>query len=197
MSPLVPLHARPRVAVSVAHVGVGGARSRDGRVVEEPWSSVCAARTVVLLASDCDPRLVRSTLSEKARKVNRLDPSCAVEVHLNASVERDGGRGHMTLYQPGSAHGQVLAAHLSRALADVLPGRVNLGPRRAEPPWTARPRLTFLADTACPAVIVEALHVSNEDEAAWLALPDAPLVVAGAVAAGIRSWLQTEGRLAR
>ena len=197
MSPLAPRLARPVVAVSVAHVGVGGARSADGRVVEEVFSSLCATEIVRSLADDCSPRLVRSTLGDKARSVNRLDPSpaCVVEVHLNASLEADGGRGHLTLYQPGSQHGQFLAAHLSRSLGDALPGRRNMGPQRGEPPWTHRSRLTLLADTRCPAVIVEALHLSNADEAAWLALPEAPGVIALAVAAGIRSWLRLEGRL--
>ena len=195
MSPVIPRITRPVVAVSVAHVGVGGARSADGRVVEESFSSVCAAEIVRELASDCTPRLVRETLEAKARRVNQLDPSCVVEVHLNASLSAQHGRGHLTLYQPGSQHGQLLAAHLSRALADALPGRRDLGPQRGEPPWTHRSRLTLLADTGCPAVIVEALHVSSTEEAAWLALPDAPGVIARAVAAGIRSWLRLEGRL--
>lgn len=195
MSPLAPRLTRPVVAVSVAHVGVGGARSADGRVVEEAFSSVCAAQIVRELASDCDPRLVRELLWQKAKKVNELDPSCAVEVHLNASLASGGGRGHLTLFAPGSQHGQLLAAHLSRALSSALPGRRDLGPQRGEPPWTARERLTFLTDTSCPACIVEALHVSSTEEAAWLALPDAPIVIARAVAAGVRSWLRLEGRL--
>jgi N-acetylmuramoyl-L-alanine amidase len=195
MSPVVPRHTRPVVAVSIAHVGVGGARSADGRVVEEAFSSVCAAAIVRDLAADCDPRLIRSSLEEKARKVNAVDPSCVVEVHLNASLSADHGRGHLTLFAPGSQHGQLLAAHISRALSSALPGRRDLGPQRGEPPWTARSRLTLLADTRCPAVIVEALHVSNPDEVAWLALPEAPGVIARAVAAGVRSWLRLEGRL--
>lgn len=210
MSPLLPVLPRRRIAISCAHVGTHGARSPCGRVIEEPFSRLVAGWLMRELAGEHEVRLVAEPLERKAQKVNDLDPSLVVEVHVNAAVTRDvwdsdrdgdvdelvpapGVGGHFALYQPGSTRGRTLARDICVGLSVELPDREPRGALPAEPPYIARKRLELLAETRCPAVIVECLHVTNPDEVTFLAHPDAPRVVARGVARGIRSWLLTDG----
>lgn len=211
---------RPKIVVSCAHVGTGGARSPDGRLSEEPWSRLCAIELRANMAVDYDVLLVRerlsgkradgSTYNPKVETINRIAPALAVEVHLNAAVTRDvwdsdkdgltddlvpdpSKSGFLVLHAPGSPRGRNLAVRVLGGMAKELPSRRPLGAFPAKPPFTARDRIAFLEDTTCPAVLVEALHVTNPDEVEFLMHADSPRVIARGVAAGIRAWLNETG----
>lgn len=212
--------AKPRIVVSCAHVASGGAKSPDGKLNEEWWSRLCAIELRANMAVDFDVVLVRERLSgkrsdgttynPKVEVINSHNPVLAVEVHLNAAVTRDvwdsdkdGDTdelvpdptigGFMALHAPGSHRGHNLASRIIGGMAKELPSYRPVGAFPAKPPFIARDRIAFLEDTRCPAVLVEALHVTNLREVEFLMHADAPRIVARGIATGIRSWIADGG----
>jgi len=91
-----------------------------------------------------------------------INGDVALEIHFNAAVV-DGkniGNGCETLYYPGSEKGKALATVCQEALATFfLPSRgVKEGWYRMDPKRGAD---FFLAQTRCPAVIIEPEFVQN------------------------------------
>ncbi len=86
----------------------------------------------------------------------------ALEVHFNAAVVNgeNVGRGCETLYYPGSDKGKALAEKCQEALEEYYPPSrgVKEGWYRMDPKRGAD---FFLAQTRCPAVIIEPEFVQN------------------------------------
>lgn len=122
------------------------------------------------------------TLREKLKFITpRETPeSCAVEVHFNSCRSRQ-GEGVECLHYPGSSKGKFLAARLQDALLGVLPFS-SRGLRD-------RGDLYFLSATRSPAVIVEPLFIDNDRAAAYLHYPRAHCLIAGALYAGIKAYV--------
>ncbi|RLG69650.1 MAG: hypothetical protein DRO04_03080 [Candidatus Iainarchaeum archaeon] len=96
------------------------------------------------------------TLHEKVAHVNASGADCAFEVHLNSATDTR-VRGTEVLHFPGSSKGFKIATELSKWLSDFI-GSPNRGPKPRSDPY-------FLKRTKCPAVIVEAEFLSNENVA--------------------------------
>lgn len=125
-------------------------------------------------------------LALKVADVNYLELDCCVELHLNAG----GGHGHETLYCPGSAKGELLAASVNHQISIVMNNRnrgVKEGYHRMKPENGPN---YFLSATNCPAIITELYFLDNEDERArYLGSLDIADRVAERIAVGIINYL--------
>lgn len=97
------------------------------------------------------------TLTKKIAFINQGNPTIAVEIHFNSlDSERTlpSERGCMSLYMPGSVKGKSLAEACQSVLAPLFPPSfgVREGYYQLNP---SKPPDAFLADTVCPAVILE------------------------------------------
>lgn len=104
-------------------------------------------------------------LSQKIRFINervnpRFRPNLALEVHFNAATPT--ARGSETLYAPGSQYSAAVARDVQDVLAQffqpsrgVKPGWFQADPKKGP--------LAFLAQTSCPAVILEPEFIYNAD----------------------------------
>ena len=104
-------------------------------------------------------------LKSKVAFINEriMDGDIAIEIHFNAARNRDNqpvGRGCETLFFPGSEAGKHIATLCQTALASLFPPDrgVKEGYYRMDP---SRGADFFLAQTKCPAVIIEPEFVHN------------------------------------
>jgi len=93
-------------------------------------------------------------LRKKVEWINKENPDCVVEVHLNGAS----GDAHGTecLYYPGSLGGLMLATEIQARLVRAL-GLRDRGIKE-------RHNLYLLKHTTMPAVITESLFLTNDDE---------------------------------
>lgn len=152
--------------------------ARSGKIKEHDeavtWVSALCERLGPLATE-----VPTGTLREKCRFINFNGSSrdCAIEIHFNSfkiweDLNRDGlvtedeltaaGKGCETLYYPGSLAGRLLAEICQNAMKDILPpdrgvkeGWYRMNPKNG-PDY-------FLAQTRCPAVIVEPEFIHRVD----------------------------------
>ena len=160
------------VLISVAHSSKSqGAVSANGelteyhvslRASEACWRSLSGEFPCELY--DCGPLKSTDYDDAKIKKVNLCKPSLAVEIHCNAGPP--GAKYHEVIY--ASKGGLDAAQHVCNALTEGFTGgHHKMWPRRG-----ARlddRGLFFLQKTVVPAIIVEGLFISNEEQVAWLA----------------------------
>jgi len=126
-------------------------------------------------------------LTRKIDDIQDLNPNCCVEIHFNAAPAH-GVTGCETLHYPESESGKNLAKLIQQELPKatknpdrgIKPGYHYDGHGQINGP------LAFLADTPCPAVIIEPLFIENEPE---ILEDDWKLQKIGmAIAKGIKLW---------
>jgi N-acetylmuramoyl-L-alanine amidase len=152
------------------------------RASEACWRSLSGEFAVELF--DCGPLSADEYDDAKIERINSCKPSLAVEIHCNASENRN-AKYHEVIY--GSAQGMLAAEHVCNALTAAFSGGNHKWPRRG-----ARlddRGLFFIKRTAVPAIIVEGLFISNDEQAAWLSTGGAE-TYGILVANGIKRWLQ-------
>lgn len=207
------LPARSPVRTVVLDPGHGGEDSGTVnsrlKLAEKTFALDVALRLRRLLADDGwqvimtreDDRFI--PLRERAEIANRAGADVFVSIHFNAVAGNASVRGVETFVltprhqrstssaasspedaepQTGDDHGrwsQSLGWHLHRRLLDKL---------KAEDRGLKRARFAVLRHADCPAVLVEAGYLSNDDEARRIAAPNYRGDIAEALAAGLRSY---------
>jgi N-acetylmuramoyl-L-alanine amidase len=122
------------------------------------------------------------TDSDRARAANDLDAALCLSVHLGAGLPEGSGPtcsyfGSSTTHSPGGRHlAELILEELEREFARR--GRLQ------------RLTVSMLRETRMPAVQIEPLFVTNEDEAELIADPAFARRVGLAVAAGVRRFFR-------
>lgn len=93
-------------------------------------------------------------LVQKIAFINKNNPLCAVEIHLNSFYKVASGT--ECLYYPSDEKGRILATYLQTSLVNNL----HLRDRGI----VARKNLAFLAKVNCPRIITESLFLNNDEE---------------------------------
>ncbi len=122
------------------------------------------------------------TEPDRARAANDLGASLCLSVHLGAGLPEGSGPtcsyfGSSTTHSPGGRH---LAELILEELEREFDRRGRL----------QRLTISMLRETRMPAVQIEPLFVTNEDEAELIADPAFPQRVGRAVAAGVRRFFR-------
>ena len=109
------------------------------------------------------------SLEEKVGFINNNDPTLAIEIHFNAApggynVNSKKWSGSLTLYNPGSKSGKILATEVQSGLDDIF-GKHWHGVMEG---WYKMDKESgvkdyFLNKTSCPAIIVEPEFIHHED----------------------------------
>lgn len=180
------------VLISVAHSSKSqGAVDAHGvlteyhvslRASEACWRSLSGEFAAELY--DCGPLSVDRYDDAKVERVNSCKPSLAVEIHCNAGPA--GAKYHEVIY--ASAAGMDAATHVCNALTEGF----SLGHHKQWPRRGARlddRGLFFLQRTNVPAIIVEGVFISNEEQASWLSTGGAE-AYGILVADGLKRWLR-------
>ena len=102
-------------------------------------------------------------LKHKVSQINDIEPDIAVEIHLNAANTY--AHGCETLYCPGSKIGKQLAQNVQTELNKVTNNR-DRGVKEGwyhmiKPPNPKAQKDYFLAETCCPAIIIEPFFIDN------------------------------------
>lgn len=141
---------------------------------------------IVLDSADTPYPLYAHVKTEAIRAIN---PSLAVEIHLNSSTDKRANYGEV-IHRASDPVGLRAAVTISDHLRDALGASMHLWP------WHGAREddrsLFFLRDTNCPSVIVEGLFVSNDEQAAWLASPGGAEAYGALTGEGIALFLQRE-----
>lgn len=180
------------VLISVAHSSKAqGAADSQGvlteyfvslRASQACWRSLSGEHAVELF--DCGPLPASEYDNAKIDRVNSCKPDLAVEIHCNAGPPT--ARYHEVIY--ASAEGMTAAQFVINALsAGFAAGNHTGWPRRG-----ARlddRGLFFLQKTSVPAIVVEGVFISNDEQAAWLSTGGAESYGI-LVAEGIKRWLK-------
>lgn len=138
--------------------------------------------SVVMTRSD-DDRLgdtQKADLKERVRIMNEEQPVLAVSIHQN-SYERAGVRGPQVFYYTDSDTGRSAAKILQEELNQVDPAH-----SREE---KGNNSYYILKNAEVPVVIIECGFLSNPEEAEMLATDEYQDTVAGAVAEGIKKYI--------
>lgn len=138
--------------------------------------------SVVMTRSD-DDRLgdtQKADLKERVRIMNEEQPVLAVSIHQN-SYERAGVRGPQVFYYTDSDAGRSAAKILQEELNQVDPAH-----SREE---KGNNSYYILKNAEVPVVIIECGFLSNPEEAEMLATDEYQDTVAGAVAEGIKKYI--------
>lgn len=102
------------------------------------------------------------SVAAECRAVNTWNADAAISLHLN-SADNKTATGHEVIYHQGSSRGKALA----QAINDHLDNVPGLKHRNIRTPFSGRGD-TWLSNTRCPAVIVEAGFLSNPEDVAVL-----------------------------
>lgn len=141
---------------------------------------------VVLLTRDRDKFV---ELSQRCKIANDAQADIFVSLHFNAAKTKT-GNGTEVLYCPGSYHGKLLASNIysamQRSTEGILKGRGIKTEVEA-----GRDNLTVLHKTIMPAVIVESLFLSNEQDRSFIEQERGREVLANAIVEGIENYLVT------
>jgi N-acetylmuramoyl-L-alanine amidase len=121
--------------------------------------------------------------SERARRANRLDADVFVSLHLNSHTE-DTARGASTFYFRSS----VAGARLAESIQDELT-RLGIMDCRSHPR-----SYQLLKETRMPAVLIEPCFITNPDEEKRLDDPEFRMLLADAIAAGVRQFFEKRVR---
>ncbi len=117
--------------------------------------------------------------SERARRANELDADLFISLHLNAHTEAP-AEGSSTFFFGGSRRGEALAERIQEEL-------VNLGLRDCR---SHARSYALLRETRMPAVLVEPVFISNEDEEKRLEEPEFMRDVAASIAHAVRRYYE-------
>lgn len=134
-----------------------GAWNQVSGVSELDWNKELARQISIAIG----PRAVAVIVAREVERqppidrVNRLNPICAVELHLNAY--NGTASGTEMIHYPGSVKGEKLARLLQSAAVGVL----KLPDRGVKGPQAGGRGMAFLAKTHCPAVIIESFFIDN------------------------------------
>jgi hypothetical protein len=187
------------IMFSVAHSSAArGARAQKIALDEYAVSRRASEAAFDVLAGDhacmlfdVGPFGVSGYDDAKVAAVNGLMPRLAVEIHCNASNNAGANYGeviHHKLSEPGAQAAAVIARTLSEGFRDSTH---KIWRNRGARPNTVEQdghKMFFLERTKAPAIIVEGLFISNEEQAAWLAT-GGDVVYGLLVAEGIKRWL--------
>jgi N-acetylmuramoyl-L-alanine amidase len=191
------------ILLSVAHSAKEHGASNEANLLDEYTISLRASMAafrrligahVKCMIFDCGWLADTEYAPVKTAVVNAIMPDLALELHCNSAFERDASYSEV-LHHPDAVEGKEAAEYIARGLALSMGGGNHRWPSHG-----ARPNTTeldkhhdfFLWNTKAPAVIVEGLFLSNQEQAAWLARNGAEaygLIVADA----ILDWLKTKG----
>lgn len=182
------------ILISVAHSAKSqGAVNSTGvlteyhvslRASEACWRSLSGEFAVELF--DVGLRNASEYDEDKLRRVNQCMPELALEIHCNSGPP--GAQYHEVIY----ANEQSLAKEPAQLICSALTEGFSGGHHKAWPSRGARAddrNLFFLQKTRVPALIVEGLFISNEEQAGWLATGGAE-TYGILVATGIKRWLK-------
>jgi N-acetylmuramoyl-L-alanine amidase len=155
----------------------------------QPDVHLAMARSLAeeLAATGAKPAVLRDegespTDSDRARAANDLAATLCLSLHLGAGLPEGSGPtcsyfGSSTTHSPGGRHlAELILEELERAFGRR--GRLQ------------RLTVSMLRETRMPAVQIEPLFVTNEDEAGLIADPAFPHRVGLAVAAGVRRFFR-------
>lgn len=129
------------------------------------------------------------SLQDRARFANEHGADLFVSVHANAHVT-DGGHGFEVWTSPGQTQADSAATLIFDQIGAAFPelwGRVD----RTDDDPDKEARFYVLVHTLCPAVLVEMAFITNYSEEILLGTDVWRMRYADAIAAGIKSWLQT------
>ena len=115
--------------------------------------------------------------SERAERANNLSADLLISVHLNANDEST-AEGASTYYFGSSHSGEALAEKIQHQL-------VSLGLRDCR---SHARSYAILRETRMPAVLVEPVFITNDDEEKRLEDPEFVRSLAGAIAAGVERY---------
>jgi N-acetylmuramoyl-L-alanine amidase len=115
--------------------------------------------------------------SERARRANALDGNVLISIHLN-SHDGSPAEGASTYFFGGSRSGEALAHRIQDEL-------VSLGLRNCR---SHARSYAILRETRMPAVLVEPVFISNEDEEKRLEDPEFVRALAGSIATAVRRY---------
>lgn len=154
-----------KIAIDIGHTSTRdqGAASRDGLTEHAYWSKFAPVIQQTLEKLGHQVRLFRredhsGSVAKECNAVNDWLADVAVSLHLNSADNKTAG-GHEIIYLNNSSRGRLLAEDIDRRL-DGLSG---LRDRNTRTPFQGRGE-TWLSHTQCPAVIVEAGFLSNDQD---------------------------------
>lgn len=138
-----------------------------------------------ILHMDCEIAMTRYSdifvsLNERADCANREGADFFISLHCNAAGTSQ-AHGAETFHFPGSSQGAKLAGSIQRELV-VQTGVRDRGTKTAN--------FAVLKGTQMPAVLVELGFISNPEEEQWLGDIDNQVLLAQAIAKGIRHYIK-------
>lgn len=125
----------------------------------------------------------------KIAAVRAINPSLAVEIHCNSNADKRANYGEV-IHRAGDPVALRAAVTVSDHLRDALGSTKHLWPWRGA--RLDERKLFFLQKANCPALIVEGLFISNDEQAEWLASPGGAEAYGALVGEGISLFLQRE-----
>lgn len=211
---LRPVRFKPRplrtIVIDAGHGGNDtGTQNKKHKLDEKVFALDVARRLERLLAGERWRVLMTRTedrfvaLTERAEFSNKADADLFISIHFNAVANNAAVRGTETyvltpqfqrstsslkalpedkLAQPGNAHdawSAVLGYHVHRQLLAAL---------KTEDRGYKRARFAVLRLVDCPAVLVEAGYLSNNDEAKRIADEDYRAEIAAALYAAVQAY---------
>lgn len=143
---------------------------------------------------DCGALMPSEYAIEKVARVNGCAPALAIEIHCNGASDPRANYAE-AIYHPSSP---IVGRAAAQAICDAL--AVGYAANHAN--WSVKgPRANsleqdlhwdfFLSKTSVPAVIVEGLFLSNNEQAQWLATGGQE-AYGLLVAAGVRKFLDSQ-----
>lgn len=184
------------LSVAHSHLARGAENARHGineydvsLRATEAAAAVLRQRScpVVVLDAAHNPVTVYDDIKVAAARA--LNPSLAVEIHCNSNADKRANYGEVI-----HRAGDPLALRAAVTVADHL--RDALGSTKHLWPWRGaridERGLFFLQKTNCPALIVEGLFISNDEQAEWLASPGGAEAYGALVGEGISLFIERE-----
>ena len=142
---------------------------------------------VVVLDSAHNPTTTYDDIKIAAARA--LNPSLAVEIHCNANKDKRANYGEV-IHRAGDPVALRAAVTVSDHLRDALGSTRHLWPWRGA--RIDERNLFFVQKTSCPALIVEGLFLSNDEQAEWLASPGGAEAYGALVGEGIALFIERE-----
>lgn len=156
------------------------------------------------LEVDHDVELVEGVLLDKVNKINEINPTLAVEIHLgNTNNNKTGGS--RSFYMLNRSDSKLLAEHLLSSCVNNLgtkdreahigwykkisPAMVAKG-KAPTPEWKAKVDL-FLSKTTCASAIIEPFYLSSEADCKQFINDEHYDKIADAIVSGIKSYLSS------
>lgn len=192
------------VVLSVAHSwrSYGAYNARRGLREYDVSLRATEAAAAVLRQRDCPIGIIDAGdqpphvyARTKTEVINAINPSLAVEIHCNASEDPTANYGEV-IHHPLSPIGMRAALTVGDHLRDALGNTKHLWPWRGAREWKPafdKHQFFFLSRTTCPAIIIEGLFLSNDEQAEWLASPGGAEAYGALCGEGIAQFIEREG----